>query len=628
MRETTRIQLPEPAELIGAVVEAVVEAGALLRAEWHRPGGPRGGHGKAPIDAEVESFLRTRLTALHRAGWHGEELPRDAVGGPDRWVVDPQDGTRAYLKGLRGSAVSVALLRHDRPVLGVVYAPTAPDDAGDLFVWADGLPPIRNGAILPAIGRRPALFRFEALGDASAPWPPAAAEPRPYDAATIIGLNEEAGDYAAANHARFAPAAVLAVPSIAYRLALAAAGELDVAVSLTHGLDAYDVAGGHALLAAVGGELVELDGTPLRYGAGGTFAGCIGGRPELVGEVGRRRPAAAARVPRKPTRPKRRSGSALRLSRAQGVLLGQLAGDALGSFVEFEAPQEIRRRHPEGVTSLRPGGTWSLLAGQPTDDSEMALALARSLVDAGGFDAQAVAAAYVAWGGSGPFDIGSTTRSGLAALAGRGRAAVASQSNGALMRVSPIGILAAGRPQTAAALARQDAALTHPNPVCVAASGAYAAAIAAGIAGADHRTMWSLAYAEAGDDAGGEAVRACLRASLESAPADLMHEQGWVLLALGNAFHRLWSGQALAAAVVETVAGGGDTDTNAAICGALLGAAQGREAVPLDWRRQVLACRAVRGDGVAHPRPAHYWADDALELAEALLAVGVVPVAP
>lgn len=619
MRQTTPSHLPEPAGLVGNVVDSVINAGALLRAEFHRPGGPRGGHGKAPIDSEIESFLRDRLTALHACAWHGEELPRSSGAGPDRWVVDPQDGTRAFLKGLRGSAISVALLRHDRPVLAVVYAPTAPDDGGDLFAWAEGLPPIRNGVVLAAIGPRPSLFSFEALGDPLAPWPPAAAEPKPYSHDTIIALNEEAGDFADANHACLAPAAVLAVPSIAYRLALAAVGEADVAVSLTHGLDAYDIAGGHALLAAVGGTLVELDGTPVRYAGGRTFGGCIGGRPELVDEVARRRPGTAARRPRQPVRPARRIASAQALSRAQGVLLGQLAGDALGSYVEFETPDGIRRRHPDGVTALKPGGTWNLLAGQPTDDSEMALALARSIVAAGGFDAEAVAARYIAWGASKPFDVGTTTRAGLAALAGRGRPAADSQSNGALMRVSPIGILAAGRPERAAELARQDAALTHPNPVCVAASGAFAAAIAAGIAGADHRTMWSVAYAQVGDDAGGEAVRRCLLAAMQAAPADLVHQQGWVLLALGNAFHRLGTGQPLAPAVIETVAAGGDTDTNAAICGALLGAAQGREAVPLAWRRQVLACRALRGDGVQHPRPTDYWPDDALELAEALI---------
>lgn len=71
------------------------------------------------------------------------------------------------------------------------------------------------------------------------------------------------------------------------------------------------------------------------------------------------------------------------LSRAQGCLLGQVAGDALGSLVEFQSPEEIRRTYPSGVRDLMDGGTWNTLAGQPTDDSEMALMLARSLVKEG-----------------------------------------------------------------------------------------------------------------------------------------------------------------------------------------------------------------------------------------------------
>lgn len=69
-----------------------------------------------------------------------------------------------------------------------------------------------------------------------------------------------------------------------------------------------------------------------------------------------------------------------RLSRAQGCLLGQLAGDALGSLVEFQSPEEIRRSYPEGVRELADGGTWNTIAGQPTDDSEMAMLLARMLI--------------------------------------------------------------------------------------------------------------------------------------------------------------------------------------------------------------------------------------------------------
>ena len=51
-------------------------------------------------------------------------------------------------------------------------------------------------------------------------------------------------------------------------------------------------------------------------------------------------------------------------ARALGCLLWQLAGDALGSLVEFQSPEEIRHSYPEGVRDLANGGTWDTLAGQ------------------------------------------------------------------------------------------------------------------------------------------------------------------------------------------------------------------------------------------------------------------------
>lgn len=72
------------------------------------------------------------------------------------------------------------------------------------------------------------------------------------------------------------------------------------------------------------------------------------------------------------------------LRRTQGCLLGQLAGDALGSWVEFMGPEEIRARYPDGVRDLADGGTWDTLAGPPTGDSKMVRALARTLFREGG----------------------------------------------------------------------------------------------------------------------------------------------------------------------------------------------------------------------------------------------------
>jgi ADP-ribosylglycohydrolase len=65
---------------------------------------------------------------------------------------------------------------------------------------------------------------------------------------------------------------------------------------------------------------------------------------------------------------------------------------------------------------------------------------------------------------------------------------------------------------------------------------------------------------------------------------------------------------------------GGDTDTTAAIAGALLGAVHGRQAIPSRWLHALLSCRTL--SGTRHPRTEEYWPVDALELAEALLCVG------
>jgi len=126
------------------------------------------------------------------------------------------------------------------------------------------------------------------------------------------------------------------------------------------------------------------------------------------------------------------------LPRAQGCLLGQIAGDALGSLVEFQTPEQIRQEYPNGVRELVDGGTWNTIAGQPTDDSEMALLLARMLVDQGKYDPEEARKAYVYWLDSGPFDCGMTVSSGL-----RGRPNPDSQANGAMMRISPLGIFGA-----------------------------------------------------------------------------------------------------------------------------------------------------------------------------------------
>ena len=304
-------------------------------------------------------------------------------------------------------------------------------------------------------------------------------------------------------------------------------------------------------------------------------------------------------------------------SRAQGCLLGQLAGDALGSLVEFQSPDEIRSSYPNGVRELTDGGTWNTIAGQPTDDSEMALLLARVLVKTGSYGPEAARKAYQYWLSSDPFDCGMTIAAGL-----RGQPNPASQANGAMMRISPVGIFGARfELHQVAEWAMQDAALTHPNLICQQANALFAMGIAHAIqSGCDRKELYQHILQWAVDMPVASALLDTIDKAAEERPADYVHQQGWVLIAFQNALYQLLHATSLEAGVVDTILRGGDTDTNAAICGALLGAVCGREAIPAQWLDSLQSCRPEAGDPrVRHPRPECFWPVDVLELADGLV---------
>jgi ADP-ribosyl-[dinitrogen reductase] hydrolase len=305
------------------------------------------------------------------------------------------------------------------------------------------------------------------------------------------------------------------------------------------------------------------------------------------------------------------------LNLAQGCLLSQLAGDALGSLVEFRSPEDIRRQYPDGVRKLADGGTWNTIAGQPTDDSEMALMLARMLVDQGTYNAEAARKAYIYWLNSGPFDCGSTIAAGL-----RGRPNPDSQANGAMMRISPLGIFGANHDLAhVAEWARQDANLTHLHPVCQQANALYTMAIAQAIrTGTGPQGLYQRIVTWADEMEVDASLLKAITGAGTAPPDNYVHHQGWVLIAFHNALWQLLHAPTLEEGVVDTVMRGGDTDTNAAICGALLGAVYGRKAIPEQWLKCLLNCRPTAGQPhVRHPRPECFWPVDALELAERLV---------
>jgi ADP-ribosylglycohydrolase len=455
---------------------------------------------------------------------------------------------------------------------------------------------------------------------------------RDLTATDVVFLNHGAGQRPVWSTAACAPARFMPLPSIAYRLARVAVGDGIATVTLRP-VNAHDIAAGHALLTAAGGVLVAEDGMDVTYGENGDsrpFA-CFGGAPAAVATL-RSRPWRGSTERRREPKvvldwPRVAEGS--RFDRALGCMLGMVIGDSLGSQVEFKTAAIIAAAYPHGVVDLADSPVWNTLAGQPTDDSELGITLARSLVRCGRYDAEDAAAAYGRWYASEPFDCGHSTRLAFSAAAkaladkahaARTKADKGSQSNGSLMRIAPIGVWA-GDPDEAARLASEDSALSHPHPVCQAACAAFAAAVSAALSGADRQSMAETALLTA-TAAGADAapVAEALRQAVAGvAPAEFHHQMGWVLISLQNAFFHLAAGTAIEPALIETISKGGDTDTNAAIAGALLGAADGRASMPARWVMPVLTCRPDPGLHPARPRPDEYWPDDLLDLTEALL---------
>lgn len=255
--------------LLKAVIDSVQHAGERLIAEWQRPDVPRGYLDKADVDTEIELELRPVLLELLSCDFWGEETGAALSGDQHCWAVDPNDGTADFLKGLKGSAISVGLLRDGRPVLGVVYAPVTPSRGPDCIAWAEGMEHIyRNGEHLA-----PSLHNA-GLSPESKVLVSAAARRKP-----------------AINADLCAPAQPLPTTSIAYRLAAVAAGDGVAGVSLVT-TSAHDVVAGHAILLGAGGVLLDQSGVEISYTSRADLAvtstRCFGGARAACDELSKR----------------------------------------------------------------------------------------------------------------------------------------------------------------------------------------------------------------------------------------------------------------------------------------------------------------------------------------------------
>ena len=282
------------------------------------------------------------------------------------------------------------------------------------------------------------------------------------------------------------------------------------------------------------------------------------------------------------------------MSRARGALLGLVVGNQLGVPTEqLGTAEAIREAFPQGVRDLHPPPK-----GSPfDDDAAMTLLLAESLVERGDLDAADVAARWVKWMKVDGRGIGLTTQRALRLIergvepfeAGRqARSAGASASNGAVMRCIPVALRYHDNVDKLIRVSTQQAAITHADERCTWGAAAVNLAARELLHGNPHFVEEVLHRLQ------GAAPRVLIEAirrvpwEQESAlPVAVPNEFGYAVHCVEIAFWCAVHQPSLEEALVFLVAAGGDTDTNAAVAGALLGARDGETGIPPRWLDQL-----------------------------------------
>lgn len=312
--------------------------------------------------------------------------------------------------------------------------------------------------------------------------------------------------------------------------------------------------------------------------------------------------------------------------RALGALVGAAVGDALGAPFEFQPRGTYTRRFPApvlgGIGEMIGGGGFRWEPGEFTDDTQMGLALAESLVTRGGYDPQDVWLRFRAWG-SGAKDIGNTIRRSLRHADWRDVAADSghlSAGNGALMRAFPLA-LAYLHTDTATVVevVLHQAALTHQDPA--AGWGAFVGVqmMRAAIRGED--PLQELDAAPSLVPAEVWSTFAPLLDAAWTPDAEGDHvSNGTVWGCLAQAVWALRSTSSFEDAVVAAVSFGDDADTVGCVAGALAGARYGVQAIPSRWTTYVHG-------RVDTPAGASTYDNAGLQdLARKLIGAGKVPV--
>ena len=289
------------------------------------------------------------------------------------------------------------------------------------------------------------------------------------------------------------------------------------------------------------------------------------------------------------------------VDRARGALLASACGNALGVPYEF---QSERVEYPEMIG----GGLGPYAPGQWSDDTEMSICVARvaatgvSLTGQGAEDK--IGANFLEWMRDGAVDVGIQTQAVLTAAQEMGRGDISDRlnaaakeysqtagrgaGNGALTRTAPVGLAALGSREATARAATAIARLTHWDQLvedsCILWSEAIRLAVLTGKI--DVRAGLDLLNPESAE------YWTDVLDKAEAGEANA-HQNGFTVNALACAWQAVWqvrelSGEeAVRGGIVAAIRLGSDTDTVAAIAGALLGAAYGERAVPAEWAEMV-----------------------------------------
>ncbi|EHK23057.1 uncharacterized protein TRIVIDRAFT_27804 [Trichoderma virens Gv29-8] len=317
-----------------------------------------------------------------------------------------------------------------------------------------------------------------------------------------------------------------------------------------------------------------------------------------------------------------------RLQRSIGALLGVHAGDSLGSTLEFKSHANIKESHPTGLRDIVGGGAFQRPAGAATDDTDMTRGVLlayfdhQQLLDNGqtnnaeGHDVAKLAAQYfLAWlsgdwpgrqKGRRPVDIGGATLRGLEMFKRtqdpeRAGAGIGQAGNGSLMRCIPTGIFQTCRREMTQQSMRISA-ITHDDARCTISCAAYNTVVYALLKekspreAVDEALLVAKSLEENCNQDTGCAVEKAIRLGTTLSVADMAENgpesfvgkaKGYVLESLSIAVAALMDIRPLEDVLVDVVRIGGDTDTNAAIAGGLLGARDGVDAIPPQWREKL-----------------------------------------